>query len=483
MTRQGSNSGNYQLAPNLKTIEKEYGFRTCVVDGVIPKELHGTLYRNGPGVFERFGVKYGHWFSGQGTINAVRFEDGTAKSAVKVVKSKEHRQELDAQKALFADYAKTAPLPWYKKPFSLPKNAANTSVLYRAGKLYALEEGHLPTELDPDTLETGQESKLGITKMRAFSAHPAWVSDLRCGFNFGMVPGRVTKLQLFKLPEKGQCELLAEHRLPGICNIHDFVVTNTHMVFFICPVRIPKANLLKVLAGITPFAKAQKWMPELSTEIWCIPLNQPATKTVIKTDPFFVFHFANAHDLMNNEELVVDYIQFPDFGVHDVAYDVQENIDKQPFGGKLVRAHIDLKSSRVRHELLSEQASEFPITPPTFQGKASPYLFTAAMGVGGQRAAIQRFNFVIKEGNSSTFNSMEEFQFEEGCFSSEPIFVPKYGSDIEGYLLSLTYDAKNSKSYISILDAQDFEKGVLAKIYFEQNIPLGFHGRWVSHTK
>lgn len=66
------------LQQNFQTIKSEHGFKPCHVQGVIPKSLNGTLYRNGPGLFERYGVSYGHCFGGHGVINAVRFKDGDA---------------------------------------------------------------------------------------------------------------------------------------------------------------------------------------------------------------------------------------------------------------------------------------------------------------------------------------------------------------------------------------------------------------------
>jgi len=469
----------YRLKNNLSTIEKEHGFTPSEVEGVIPTDLKGTLYRNGPGVFERFGEPYGHWFGGQAAINATRFNNGKASTALKVVYTEEHKKELEQGKAIFADYGRTAPGPWFKKPMKMPKNAASTSVLFWQGRLFALEEGHLATELDPETLETLPESKFGIDKMGAFSAHPSWVTDLQCGFNFGMAGGKEVKLQLFKLPKTGPAEMIAEHELPTICNLHDFVVTNTHIMFFVSPVRVKKLELMKVLAGIKPFARAQSWLPELGMELWVIPLDKPNTKTVIKTRPFFVFHIVNAYDIDNG--MCVDYIEFPDFATpHDFAYNPKEEIDNEPCGGEYKRAIIDLKNETVEFEHFCSEPAEFPIVPPAFQGKASPYVFTGAMGVGGQLPAVKRFKFETVEGKCSTFIEQVDFTFDEGHFCSEPIFVAKEGSQTEGYILTLVYNAIDHKSFIAILDAQNFDKGILAKVYFNQNVPLGFHGRWVN---
>ena len=467
-----SEQKQYSFSSNLQTVKKEHGFQACYVEGEIPKDLSGTLYRNGPGVFERFGKKYGHWFGGQGVINAMRFDHGQAECAVRLVQTPEHQKEMKSKKALYADYGSVAPGSWFKRIVRFPKNAANTSVLYWQNKLYALEEGHLATEINPDTLETLGETNFDLSRMERFSAHPSWVTDLQCGFNFGVTLGRKSKLQLFKLPKSQPLEFMAEHELPGFCNIHDFIVTNTHMVFFIAPVRV---KLLDLLLGRKSFAHAQEWRPELKTQVWCIPIDKPETKVVIKTDPCFVFHFANAFDSQDQQQVNVDYIYYPDFKLHDSLFDVQKNIGSETLGGALFRATIDLTSATLKHQVLCSKASEFPIVPPAFQGKASPSIFTASIDVSGEASSINRIDF----DSYSKPTGEAHYDFDMGCFCSEPVFVPKQNQTMEGYLLSLTYDAQQHKSYIAILDAQELEQGVIAKAYFDQNIPIGFHGRWV----
>jgi carotenoid cleavage dioxygenase-like enzyme len=45
------------------------------VEGKIPSDLRGVFYRNGPGLFERGGQRYHHWFDGDGLVHAWRFTD------------------------------------------------------------------------------------------------------------------------------------------------------------------------------------------------------------------------------------------------------------------------------------------------------------------------------------------------------------------------------------------------------------------------
>ena len=60
---------------------REHGFEPLELEGTLPAELRGTLYRNGPGQFGQFGTRYSHPFEGDGAITAIRIENGRALGA------------------------------------------------------------------------------------------------------------------------------------------------------------------------------------------------------------------------------------------------------------------------------------------------------------------------------------------------------------------------------------------------------------------
>ena len=46
------------------------------IQGEVPAAINGTLFRNGPGRLKIGPHKYGHWFDGDGMLNAISFRDG-----------------------------------------------------------------------------------------------------------------------------------------------------------------------------------------------------------------------------------------------------------------------------------------------------------------------------------------------------------------------------------------------------------------------
>ncbi len=78
----------------------------------------------------------------------------------------------------------------------------------------------------------------------------------------------------------------------------------------------------------------------------------------------------------------------------------------------------------------------------------------------------------------------ESITFGEGCYPSEPIFVPKteLTSEDDGYILTLVYNSQQHRNYIAILDAKNFKGRPLAKIYLKGFFHLTFHGLWSGNS-
>ena len=79
-----------------------------VVEGEIPWELNGTLYRNGSNPQFAPRGKY-HWFDGDGMIHALTISSGKAHYRNRWVRTQRFQMERDAGESLFgglADFGK-----------------------------------------------------------------------------------------------------------------------------------------------------------------------------------------------------------------------------------------------------------------------------------------------------------------------------------------------------------------------------------------
>ncbi len=146
------------------------------IDGTIPPELHGTLWRNGPGVLDRGGQRFGHPFDGDGMICRIAFGDGRAHFRNRFVRTEGWRREQRAGQIVYRGVFGTDKAGGFLRNAGdvRLRNIANTNVMYWAGTLRALWEAAHPHCLDPWTLETLGIDDVGdvLGPKQPFAAHP-----------------------------------------------------------------------------------------------------------------------------------------------------------------------------------------------------------------------------------------------------------------------------------------------------------------------
>lgn len=456
-----------------QSIRREHAFEPLRVEGVIPQDLQGTLYRNGPGLYELFGRAYQHMFEGDGAVSGVRIENGQAWGALKLVQSAGLLEEKRQGKPLYGFNA-----PWWRRVSSMfkgkMKNTANTNVIAWQDRLFALMEGGLPTELSMDDLSTLGETDLGVIPT-TFSAHPHVVPQRQTLYNFGLSYGSKTTLDVFALPFKGSAKCLARIPLKHPVMLHDFMATENYLVFFISPVKL---KILRAMLALGPFDKLFTWDPSEGTEVIIVPIDQPDQYKRFHTDPFFQFHFANGYEQGN--ELIIDYVRYPDFGVMDAlqAADGDEIPRNNEEWGKLTRAVIQPETCQIQHEPLWNRICDFPRVHPDHQARDYRYLWLSTEPEVQPDGSVDPHEIVRLDMQT---NELQQHIFAPAENPSEPVFVPKDNatSEDDGYVLTLVYDALSHTSHLAILDGKDIEKAPHARIWFDQHIPTTFHGNWV----
>ena len=212
----------------LKDLPQEHGFVPLRVEGQIPPALSGTLFRNGPGVFSVAGTDVHHWFDGPGVVSAVRFVNGRAEGACRVVVSPDLQRERQAGKPLYGGMGAAG--VGLRRFRVAPRNVANTNLLSWDGRLFALFEAGVPVEVCPEDLSTIGETDLDGVVPMWFSAHHHRVAARQTTYNFGLRIGMRAHLDLFALPDRGKARLMGSVPLNGIPFLHDFIATQTHQL-------------------------------------------------------------------------------------------------------------------------------------------------------------------------------------------------------------------------------------------------------------
>ena len=291
----GAENWSHDFARALETNPVLLGWRgvgpdrlqcTARVEGRLPVELQGTLYRNGPAVHERFGLRYRHLFEGDGMVQAFRFDGRGVTHRARVLATPKLVRETEAGRRLFSGFATEvhdgSPV---RRPDDV--NAANISVLDHHGELLALWEGGSASVLDRATLEwrgfkVWGEGLEGLP----FTAHPRVEPDGTL-WAFGYIFSPAPALVLYHIGADGTV-VKAKALNPGPLGIvHDFVVTARHLVIVIPPLVFEPARVEGMLLD------AFVWRPDLGSRVLVVDKDDFSSRRWYQLPAGFGFHHGN----------------------------------------------------------------------------------------------------------------------------------------------------------------------------------------------
>jgi all-trans-8'-apo-beta-carotenal 15,15'-oxygenase len=457
----------------FQDLSREHTYEPLRISGRIPAELDGTLYRNGPALFDNFGRRYAHWFDGDGAVSATRLSGGRVEGAIKLVQSAGLTAERRAGRPLYAAYGSTFPGTLFSRLNDRSKNAANTSVMVWQDRLFALFENGLPTELSFDDLSTLGECSFEGVIPRVFSAHPRRVPGRKAVYNFGLRYGRQTLLDIIELPDAGPPRLLTSVPVaPSM--VHDFLATDDYLIFLIPPMRL---KVIRQLLGFGVFDKNFAWRQADGVEVLVVPLAEPRHPFRFEAESFFQFHFSNAYQ--NGGAIEFDVVRYPDFDTADRWFGGLVTGDpRTPHLGRLHRARLDLESKSMRMEDRFETFCEFPRVSPLVTGLRHRYVYAAAHS-SRDASRVGLFDELVKLDVDSGLQSRANLGGAER-YVSEPVFVPRTtaAAEDDGWLLAHVYDALADTTHLAVFDACAMDAGAVGRAHFDHRLPITFHGAW-----
>ena len=485
LLNQETSSRSYSLKDWQKGYESqphEHSYWIDEIEGEIPSQLEGTLFRNGPGLLDIHGTPIRHPFDGDGMICAFTFKNGRCYFRNRFVRTEEYIAEQKAGKMLYRGvFGTQKPGGWLANIFDLKmKNIANTNIIYWGGKLLALWEAAQPYRLDPDTLETIGLDNLDriLQPGDTFSAHPLIDphSQLNNGrpslVNFAIKPGISTNISVYELDEKGKLLTSHEHIVPGFAFIHDFAITPNYCIFLQNPVSY---NPFPYLFGFKGAGECVNFYQDKPTNILVIP-RKPRYKNmkVLQAEAGFIFHHANAFE--DDNQIIVDSICYqslsqinPDTSYKEIDFD-------KLAPGQLRRFSLNLEQEKVSTKMIESRSCEFPSINPEKVGRNYRYLFIGATHNDTSNAPLQALLKLDLHTGERQLHS-----FAPKGFAGEPIFIPKPNaqSEDDGWVLVLIYDSSYHRSDLVIFDGVNITNP-LAKLHLKHHIPYGLHGSWTN---
>ncbi len=468
-------------ASGYRSQTEEYAYPVEDIEGQIPPELEGTIFRVGPGLLEVAGnPKYPvhHPFDGDGMVNAIAFRDGRAFYRNRYVRTKAYVEEQQAGKPLYRGvFGTQKPGGWLANAFDLNrKNIANTSMMYWGDKLLALWEGGNPHQINPHTLETiGRDTLDGVLEEeQSFTAHPR--IDPSCDriggqpslVGFGVKPGLSSTITMYEFDPQGKLFHQSSHSVPGFAFLHDFALTPNYYIFYQNPISF---NPLPFLLGMKGAAQCISFEKNKPGQIVLIPRYGEGEMTIVDVDPYFVFHHATAFEQAG--QVILDSVCYASFPQVETDTNYKEVDFEAVPEGQLWRFRIDVDQKSVTSECLVSRCCEFPLLHPDRAGHPYRYLFMGAANRPHGNAPLQAYMKVdLETGEQQIWSAAPR------GFTGEPNFVPRPGADREddGWLIGFVYNAERQRTDIVILDSNDLIRGPVATLKLKHHVPYSLHG-------
>jgi carotenoid cleavage dioxygenase len=434
------------LSGHLAPVPDEIEARDLEVTGTLPPELAGRYFRNGPN--PRPGEDGGHWFVGHGMIHGVRLVGGRAAW---------YRNRWVRTRALDG-----APLVRDDGSLDLAANPANTHVIRHGERILALCEAGLPYALTPE-LDTVGPCDFGGRLTTAMTAHPK--EDPVTGelhfFGYGALPPYLT---YHRLSAAGDLVESREVAVPGPTMMHDFAVTERHVVWLDLPVVFD----LALLGSGMPY----RWDDDYGARLGVMRRDGTSDVTWCEVDPGYVFHVGNAHDDANGD-LVLDAVRYDPEAFARIwtriggARDPASAAAGAP-SARLHRWTLDPATGTRAEEPLDDRPVEFPTIDATRTGRPGRYLYAVA------EDAVLKYDLRTA--------AAREHRLGAGTEAGEAVFVPAAGprAEDDGWLLSVVGDRAGTGSALLVLDAADL--AVVATVHLPRHVPAGFHGNWFPDT-
>lgn len=455
--------------PAFATLAGDFPLTRARVRGRFPDAVAGTLYRNGPAGHDLGGERYHHWFDGDGMVHRLLIEGHEVHHQGRYVATAKRVTEVKAGRRLTEGFGTVFS---GRNEVTSPDdmNVANISVLPLGGELLALWEGGSATRLDPRTLQTR-----GLKTWRAdlagapFSAHPRTEPDGTV-WNFGVYAQRGLLL-LYEIAPDGALRRADALALGEMPLVHDFVVTDKHLVFLLPPLVY---DAPRRAAGASVL-DAHVWRPERGLRALVIDKADWMRRQEFRLPAGFLFHLGNAweEETASGTAIHLDFARSDD--ARGLLVDTRELMRGRAGGTpgpRLTKMELKLHNGEATQTDLGIEA-EFPVIDPRRVGRRHRQVFHAT----GTRGGLPLWNAIAA--TDVMTGASQRFSHGPHTLVEEHLFVPD-GSG-PGWVIGTAHDLAQQKTVLSCFAADTLRDGPVAQATLPYALPLGLHGAFVAN--
>lgn len=450
------------------TLEGDLARRALQVEGRLPAALRGALYRNGPARFGRAGLRYRHWFDGDGLVQAWRLGEHGVTHEARFVRTHKYQREEAAGRFLI-DGAGTR-IPGAEAIRNADDmNTANTSVLSHAGALYALWEGGSAWKLDPDTLASvGPVTWRDDLAALPFSAHPLREADGSV-WNIGQLQFAAGgTLLVWRLAADGTLQSVTPLTVGHAGYAHSFALSERHLVVVLAPWVFEQAD--------GPFLESLRWRPGVGSLALLIDKQDPTRFRRYELPAGLAYHWADAGE--RDGAVEVSGCWYDDVPAVDAEMEARMRGERRvkPSLSRLVRLRLPLDGGAPSLETVGPRGLEFP-------------------DFARRDAGLQRHLYALQQHGPSVAaypNAVvaldrqreREARYVYGpqVLVEEHRFVPKPGATREddGWLVGTALDAGRGEHLLSVFEARDVGAGPVCQARLPRMLPLSFHAEFAN---
>ncbi|CUI03833.1 carotenoid oxygenase family protein [Massilia antarctica] len=455
------------LAVYANTVGQQAG--AARITGRIPSDLNGVFFRNGPGRFELGGERHHHWFDGDGFAQRWQIGGGKVSHIGKFVDTERFTEENAAGQFLYPSFGTYVGRRGVKTNDTM--NAANTNLLPFNGRLYALWEGGSATEVDARTLATvGIKTWNEDMKSMPFSAHPK-IEPNGGMWNFGVLPGG-DRLALYRIGADGQVQRTAMVKVTQLGMVHDFAVSEKHLIFLIPPYDVIKAD-------DQSFADQHHWAGSganaRALRVVVVSKDSMEIRQIFELPPHMVFHFGNAFD--DGATTRFDVVLHEGDALAQVGRVMRgERQKNSPARGFAAQVTLDYASGQATTARLFG-ASEFPRVMPQVVSRRHRQLALLSSSSRNADIFLDTVNLVATDTGKA-----DSYRFDTGWQVEEHVLVARANarSETDGYLVGVAQDTKRGHTVMTVFDAAHVKAGPLALARLPYRAPHCFHGNFLA---
>jgi carotenoid cleavage dioxygenase len=458
------------LEGNFAPLSMECDAPDLPITGEMPRELYGSLYRIGPNPAYTPRDPHHHWFFGDGMVHAFHVSDGRVSYGNRWVQTPKLRRERAAGRSLYGTFGN--PMTTDPEAMGGDSGVANTNIVWHAGRLLALEEGHKPTEMDPHTLTTAGYHDYQGRLDGPMTAHPKICPETGQMIGFAYAPdglaGDGKTVNYYIIEPDGTLATSFKVPIPYFSMMHDFLVTRHHVLFPVMPLT---GDLGRAMKGLPFFA----WEPERPVKIGVMRRDAKGPEGIrwFEGDPSYVFHPMNAWE--EDGRIVCDVARYGAAPLFPMA-------DGSPGDPAKAVAHLtrwtfdlDANTDTFSEVQIDDLDAEFPRIDDRRTGLANRhgyFAFRTGHGTSGSFDGLAHVDH--KTGKRLTY------RLPSADAALEPVFVPRSADADEGdgWLLTVIYRGEERVSELAVFEAADVAAGPIARAHLSHRVPFGFHGNW-----